>query len=127
MTINEYIRQACLTESKPSEEIKQRMTSDKMTRLLHAAIGLTTESGEFIDALKKHIFYGRDLDEVNLKEEMGDLFWYLAIACDALDVSFDALMERNIEKLRSRYGEKFSNDKANHRDLEKEHEILAKE
>lgn len=44
-------------------------------RILHAAIGCVTESGELLDSLKKQIFYGRELDVVNVKEEAGDILW----------------------------------------------------
>lgn len=46
---------------------------------LHCTMGLVTEFGEFVDPLKRHIFYGKELDVVNLKEELGDMMWYLAI------------------------------------------------
>jgi len=55
---------------------------------------------------------------------MGDLFWYLAIACDELGVEFESLMETNIAKLKARYGEKFSEHKAENRDLDSERRIL---
>ncbi|MFZ1736087.1 MAG: nucleoside triphosphate pyrophosphohydrolase family protein [Candidatus Moraniibacteriota bacterium] len=93
-------------------------------RLLHAGIGLATESGEFLDALKKSIFYGKELDRVNLKEELGDVLWYMAIAMDALGTDFETEMEKNIKKLKARYGEKFSQDSAENRNLKKEREIL---
>jgi NTP pyrophosphatase (non-canonical NTP hydrolase) len=70
------------------------------------------------------LFYGKPLDEVNLKEEMGDLFWYLAIMADTLGVSFEEIQERNIEKLKARYGEKFTDEKAINRNLETERSIL---
>lgn len=47
--------------------------------LLHCATGLVTESAELVDAIKKHVFYGKPLDVVNIKEELGDLLWYVAI------------------------------------------------
>ena len=87
-------------------------------------MGLVTEAGEFQDMLKKHVFYGKPLDEVNLKEEIGDLLWYCAIALEALDTDFEAVMETNINKLKARYPEKFTEDKAENRDLVKEREIL---
>ena len=93
-------------------------------RLLHAGIGLATESGEFLDALKKHMFYGKELDTVNLAEEMGDLFWYCALIADELGVDFADVMATNIAKLKARYGDKFSEDKAEHRNLNKERQIL---
>lgn len=126
MNSREYINDAIVTESRDFLAMDDRLKDNGLKRLLHAGIGLTTESGEFLDALKKHIFYGKELDRVNLKEEIGDLFWYLAIACDELGVEFEPIMERNIEKLKARYGEKFSEDRANKRDLSLERNILEK-
>ena len=85
---------------------------DKTQDLLHASMGLVTEAGEFQDMLKKHVFYGKPLDEVNLKEEIGDLLWYCAIALEALDTDFQAVMQTNIDKLKARYPEKFTEEKA---------------
>lgn len=93
-------------------------------RLLHAGIGIATESGEFLDALKKHVFYGKDLDRVNLKEELGDLLWYIAIAMDELGTDFNTEQLRNIAKLSARYPEKFTREAAEFRDLLKERQIL---
>jgi NTP pyrophosphatase (non-canonical NTP hydrolase) len=123
MQTTEYIQNALKTESNDFAAIQDRFTEDNI-RLLHAAIGMSTEAGETLDALKKHLFYGKPLDRVNLKEEMGDLFWYLAIMADVLEVDFATVMERNIEKLKARYGEKFSGAKAIERDLDKERAIL---
>ena len=94
------------------------------TRLLHAGIGLATESGEFLDALKKHLFYGGELDKVNLKEELGDLLWYIALACDELGTDFSTLKATNIKKLQARYPSKFSYASASYRDLDAERKIL---
>lgn len=52
----------------------------------HAAYGLVTESGELIDNYKRHIFYGKELDLTNLKEEIGDLLWYVAVYYKTLDL-----------------------------------------
>lgn len=123
MQTSEYIKNAIKTESTDFETIRTRFT-DENIRLLHAAMGLSTEAGETLDAIKKHLFYGKALDKVNLKEEMGDLFWYLAIMADALEIDFANIMERNIEKLKARYGSKFSDEKAINRDLQTEREIL---
>lgn len=93
-------------------------------RLLHAGLGLATEAGEFLDPLKKHFFYGKPIDETNLKEEVGDILWYCAIACDALGTTIDAEMRRNIAKLRARFPDKFSEENANVRDLDVERAVL---
>ncbi|MDD0853173.1 nucleoside triphosphate pyrophosphohydrolase family protein [Halobacteriovorax sp. GB3] len=124
MNTSEYVKNAIKTEATDFKAMDERLSDDGLKRLLHAGIGLSTEAGEFLDALKKHIFYGKELDRVNLAEEMGDLFWYMAIISDELGVEFSDVMNRNITKLKARYGEKFSESAAENRDLEKERAIL---
>ena len=75
-------------------------------RLLTAAVGMSAESGEFIEIVKKMIFQGKPVNEENLfhlKRELGDVMWYVAQACMALDTSFDEIVEMNVEKLKKRY------------------------
>ena len=75
-------------------------------RLLTAALGLTAESGEFTEVVKKMILQGKPYNEENIfhmKRELGDICWYLAQACMALDTTFDEIIEMNVEKLESRY------------------------
>lgn len=93
-------------------------------RILHAAIGCVTESGEMLDALKKQIYYGRSLDTTNVKEEAGDLLYYLAILFDELQTDFETEMQRVINKLEVRYPESFSELRAYERDLDAELEVL---
>ncbi len=119
-----YIEKAIKTESKDFEKISNRLQDESMIRLLHAGIGLATESAEFLDALNKVIYYGKELDKVNLAEEIGDILWYCAVALDELGVSFEEVMEKNIAKLEARYPEKFTEEKAENRDLEAERKIL---
>lgn len=124
MDSSNYISDAIKTESTNFKGMNDRLNDDGLKRLLHAGIGLSTEAGEFLDALKKHIFYGKELDKVNLAEEMGDMFWYMAIVADELGFKFEDVMDKNITKLKARYGEKFSEEKADQRDLFAEREIL---
>ncbi|MFK8137311.1 MAG: nucleoside triphosphate pyrophosphohydrolase family protein [Bdellovibrionales bacterium] len=124
MTNKEYVQNATRTESRDFDAIAKRMSEVRNQRLLHAGIGLATEGGEFLDALKKHVFYGKELDTVNLAEEMGDIFWYCAIISDELGVDFDAVMKTNIDKLKARYGDKFTEEAAENRDLNTERKIL---
>lgn len=125
--MKEYIEQAKRTEPYDMDAIKERLADDGTIRLLHAAIGLSTEAGEFVDMLKKHIFYGKPLDKVNLKEEGGDALWYLAIAFDELSTSFKEESDRNIAKLKARYSEKFTEELAENRNLDKERAILERQ
>ena len=74
--------------------------------LLTAALGLTAESGEFTEVVKKIILQGKPYNEDNvfhLKRELGDICWYIVQACMALDTSFDEIIEMNVEKLKARY------------------------
>lgn len=128
MDSKKYLKDSSRTVSDNYGDIMGRMTcEDKVVDLQHAAMGMVTEAAEFTDMLKKSIFYGKPLDKVNLKEEIGDLLWYAALALRALDSDFESVMERNIEKLKARYPLKFTEENAVCRDLEKEREILEKE
>ena len=75
-------------------------------RLLTAALGLTAESGEFTEVVKKIILQGKPYNEDNvfhMKRELGDICWYIAQACMALDTTFDEIIEMNVDKLKARY------------------------
>lgn len=119
-----YVNYATNTEAPVTDEMKERFNNDENIRLLHAGIGMATESGEFLDMLKKHLYYGKPLDKVNLAEEVGDLMWYCAVAMDVLDIDFNDVLETNIKKLAARYPEKFTEFHAENRDLDSERQIL---
>ena len=77
-----------------------------VTQLLTAALGLTAEAGEFTEVVKKIFLQGKPYTEENvfhMKRELGDICWYLAEACMALDTTFDEVIEMNVEKLKARY------------------------
>ena len=77
-------------------------------QLMTAAFGLSAEAGEFTEVVKKIILQGKPYNEENvfhLKRELGDICWYLAQACMALDTDFDEILKMNVEKLSSRYPE----------------------
>lgn len=102
MSPNEYQTQALRSESTNYLPVHPR--------LLHGAMGLCTEAGELQDTLKKTIFYNHPLDRDNLLEEMGDILWYLAILCSALDTDLEFIMRLNIAKLRTRYPSGWTTD-----------------
>ena len=75
-------------------------------RLLTAGVGLNAESGEFLEIVKKMIFQGKPWSEDNREHlviELGDVIWYAANACMALEVSFDEVVALNVKKLKKRY------------------------
>jgi len=91
---------------------------------LHMVLGIGTESGELQDVFKKQLAYKRDPDWTNVIEEAGDLMWYIANLCTINNLDFDKILEKNVEKLRARYPEMFTEYDATHRDLGKERKIL---
>ena len=77
-------------------------------RLLTAGVGINAEGGEFLEIIKKMVFQGKPWNDDNREHliiELGDLMWYVAQACMALDVSFDDVIATNVKKLEKRYPE----------------------
>ena len=75
-------------------------------RLTTAGVGLAAESGEFLEIVKKMVFQGKPWNNDNREHliiELGDVMWYVAQACMALDISFDEVIEGNVKKLEKRY------------------------
>ena len=85
-------------------------SSIKTPRLLTAALGLGSETGEFVEIVKKMFLQGKPPSEDNIfhmKRELGDIMWYWGTACAALDLDPYEVINENQEKLAARYGEKF--------------------
>jgi NTP pyrophosphatase (non-canonical NTP hydrolase) len=75
-------------------------------RLLTAGVGINAEGGEFLEIIKKMIFQGKPWNQDNREHliiELGDIMWYVAQACMALEVSFDDVVAGNVKKLEKRY------------------------
>ena len=95
-------------EFSDSLDIIDEMTEGvvKPERLITAALGICAEGGEFTEIVKKCLFQGKPMDEhtiYHLKREMGDILWYLAQGCIALDTTLEDVIYMNIEKLETRY------------------------
>lgn len=98
MTFDEYQKKAIVTNLRKDDEFKE---------LMQQVLGLADESGEVLAKFKKWI---RDddadfdkLDRENIKKELGDILWYIAVVADDLGISLDDLAAYNIEKLASRH------------------------
>lgn len=92
--------------------------------VMHGIIGLFTEAGELLEAMRSAINENRPFDFVNLKEEVGDSFWYQAIIAFRSGFSFEDAMRVNIAKLRARFPDAFTEFDANNRELGVERAIL---
>lgn len=107
MTINEYQELAITTMNKEN-------TGDRI--IVNGVMGLCGESGECCDLVKKYMFQGHELNRDKLKEELGDVAWYLACTAYGLGVPLEEILANNIAKLRKRYPEGFSAERSVNRD-----------
>lgn len=98
-TLNDY-QEAAMRTAKD-------MGSEKMN-LIHAAMGMSSDAGEFVDCIKKHAIYGKALDVNNAIEEIGDVMWFCALAAHTLGISLEEIAQANIMKLMQRYPENYS-------------------
>ena len=85
-------------------------------RLLLGALGLAGEAGEVADALKKMLFHGHPLNVPAVRDELGDVMWYVMFLCETLGFTLEEVMAGNVEKRRNRYPEGFSPERSIHRD-----------
>ena len=108
----EFVSQTTSPASSDIAELMRRLTELEVEndcdvpRLLTAALGISAEAGEFTEIVKKIVLQGKPYNKENvfhLKRELGDICWYLAQACMALDTTFDEIIEMNVEKLKARY------------------------
>ena len=99
---------------KSLEEIEDKSPIES-ARLLTAALGLGSESGEFVEIVKKMFLQGKPPSKDNIfhmKRELGDIMWYWVTACAALKLDPFEVISENQEKLEARYGEKFEVDRS---------------
>lgn len=82
---------------------RDRITYDSGAKLLHAHLGISGETGELAGAIEKYMYYGQDFNRRNVIEELGDLLWYIAEACDAIGVDMETVMRLNIVKLQDKF------------------------
>lgn len=85
-----------------------------------AALGLAGETGEVVDQIKKHLFQGHEIDRRQLRDELGDVLWYLMLLCQTMDYTLDEIMVANVEKLARRYPDGFDPERSRQRGFEDE-------
>ena len=109
----EFVRQTTSPASSEYPKLVERLNELEgqgadVSHLMTAAFGMSAEAGEFTEVVKKIFLQGKPYTEENIfhmKRELGDLCWYLAQACMALDISFEEVLEMNYQKLSARYPE----------------------
>jgi len=97
--------------AKPGQDIVATM-SPYRAHLVHMVLGICGEAGELLDSVKKSVIYNKPIDITNIIEELGDIEFYMEGLRQALDVSRDFTLDRNIEKLQQRYKDKVYSDQS---------------
>ena len=115
MTLNDYQAAALRTAPQGTSPYHD---------LVHGAMGVATEAGELLDVVKKHHAYNKEIDHANLREEIGDVLWYLALLARSLGTDLDSIAAINVAKLRTRYPDRYTDHHALNRNLGAERAIL---
>lgn len=115
MTFEEYHKETAMSNTN---------LGSTFTNSTHMVLGMVTEAAELADVYKKHMAYNKPIDMPNVKEELGDMFWYLSEFMRINGIDPAEVFAINNAKLKARYGDKFSEENAINRNLEKEREIL---
>jgi NTP pyrophosphatase (non-canonical NTP hydrolase) len=79
-------------------------------QLTNMALGVAGEAGEVVDHIKKHVFHGHDLNDDKVKEELGDLLFYVAGVATMLGYDLDEIAFDNVKKLEKRFPKGFSQE-----------------
>lgn len=124
----DYLSEVLKTENLDLDGIISRFSDPKTARIAHSILGIADEAGELAKNLKKHIFYGSDLDKLNILEEFGDILWFMGPALDTIGSSYEEVQKMNIRKLRARYPEgKWNKEDSENRDPGLETEAMTKQ
>lgn len=94
----DFVRQL----KKPPENISKELTAAKADAI-HMVMGIAGEAGELVDAIKKWTMYNKDLDIANVKEELGDLAFYMVGLMELFGISLEQVIAGNVAKLQKRY------------------------
>lgn len=123
-TYSDFITKVTSEPSLELEALKESLDSIQnnsnidVPRLLTGALGLGSETGEFVEIVKKMVLQGKPADEANvfhMKRELGDIMWYWVTACMALGLDPVEVISENQNKLEARYGEQFTIDQSEER------------
>lgn len=101
------------------QQLAQRTSNKKLTpaeHIMNGALGLCGEAGEVADSVKKTFMQGHAIDRAHIAEELGDVCWYIAETASAIGYDLETILQMNIDKLRRRYPEGFSEERSINRE-----------
>lgn len=118
MTGNEYQKLAMRTNDGLSTERLEGYIFDDLINIggiLNGCLGLSGETGELLDMVKKWVFHNKPFDEDHAKKELGDVMWYVAMIAESMGWQLDEIMQMNVDKLKARFPDGFDVERSLHR------------
>lgn len=107
MSLKEYQERSMRT-------INKELTKEQL--ISNMAMGIAGETGEVIDLIKKHLYQGHNLDKLKLKEEIGDVMFYIVNLCNIISADLEGIIDDNYNKLMKRYPDGFSEERSVNRE-----------
>ncbi len=104
MRHEEFMREMLKHQPTQKQLETQATLAHYNVEMLGAAVGVSSESGELLDEVKKHVFHGKELDKEALILEMGDVYHYLSKLAYVMGISLETIRAKNVQKLESRSG-----------------------
>ena len=80
-----------LALAKDGEDILKNLTPEQ-ANMWHMVTGIGGEAGEIVDCIKKHVIYQKPLDVENIKEELGDLLFYMSNLMQSVGLSISGVV-----------------------------------
>ena len=111
LDLNKYQEDATVT----ARDFSDMDVSQTKLALVNWALGLSGEAGEAAEIVKKYVFHGHELDLGAVRKELGDVLWYIANLAETVGLSLEEVASFNLEKLKNRYGDSFSEEKSKNR------------
>lgn len=109
MTASQYQR-------KMKNFISDISCNPEQSQIIYAALGIAGEAGEFVEIIKKNVFHEKEFNKNHAIRELGDICWYVTLACNSLQISLEDVFQTNIDKLNARYSSgHFTVSEANNR------------
>lgn len=107
MNMAEYQQEAIVTRNRGVSPVEE---------LLNYALGLG-EAGELQNVVKKMVFHGHDKKEAQgmILDEAGDVLWYITMLLEVVGLKLEDAARHNVNKLRQRYPEGFSQEASRNR------------
>jgi uncharacterized protein YabN with tetrapyrrole methylase and pyrophosphatase domain len=91
---------------------------------METLIRIVKHTCSLLDMLKKKLYYNKPIDESKFKTNFYEVLLNLSDYANQYSINIEETFDINISKLRARYGEKFSSEKAINRNLDLERSIL---